>query len=322
MNTPAETLPLEPSCFVGVDVSKDRLDACLLPGGETRAFANDAVGHANLVAWLRRQPPCAIVLESTGGYERPVLFALQDAKLIVSLVNPRQIRDFAKGIGQLAKTDRLDAAVLAKFAELVRPAATEKTSDKQRELEALVVRRRQLVETRVAEKNRSAQVVDKFIQKSFQRSLKGLDREVKAVEDRLAKLLESDDSWRAKLKLLESVPGIGPTTSAILLCELTELGALNRQQISALAGVAPYPDDSGARTGKRSIRGGRRRLRSVLYMAALSARRCNPVLKAFAQRLTIAGKAFKVVQVACIRKLLVLLNAILKNNVPWKAPNA
>lgn len=322
MNAPSVSPPAEPSCFVGIDVSKDRLDVCFLPGGECRAFANVASGQAELVAWLRRRPPCAIVVESTGGYERPVLFALQDAELPVSLVNPRQVRDFAKGIGQLAKTDRLDAAVLARFAELVRPAATEKTSDKQRELEALVVRRRQLVETRVAEKNRSAQVVDKFIQKSFQRSLKGLDREIQAIEDRLAKLLESDDQWRAKRKLIESVPGVGRTTASFLLTELTELGELNRRQISALAGVAPYPNDSGKRTGQRTIRGGRRRLRSVLYMAALAARRCNPVLKTFAQRLASAGKPFKVVQVACIRKLLVLLNAILKSNVPWNSPNA
>jgi transposase len=322
MNTLSVSPPQEPSCFVGVDVSKDQLDAHLLPGGERRQFANDAVGQAELVAWLKRQPLCAIVLESTGGYERPALFALQDAELLVSLVNPRQVRDFAKGIGQLAKSDRLDAAVLAQFAALVRPAATAKTSEKQRELEALVVRRRQLVETRVAEKNRSGQVVDKFVRKSFERSLKALDREIKAVEDRLAKLLESDDQWQAKLKLLESVPGVGRTTGAMLLTELTELGELNRQEISALAGVAPYPDDSGKRTGKRAIRGGRSRLRSVLYMAALAARRCNPVLKAFAQRLTSAGKPFKVVQIACIRKLLVILNAILKTNVPWKFQNA
>lgn len=319
---PAGSLSEEPSCFVGIDVSKDNLDVFLLPGGECRQFANDATGHAQLVAWLKRQPPCAIVLESTGGYERPALFALQENQLHVSLVNPRQVRDFAKGIGQLAKTDRLDAAVLAKFAELIRPAPTEKTSEKQRELEALVVRRRQLVEARVAETNRRGQVADRFVRQSVERSIKAIDREIKKVEERLAKLIESDDQWRGKLKLLQSVPGIGPTTAAVLLTEMTELGALNRQEISALAGVAPYPDDSGGRTGKRAIRGGRRRLRSVLYMAALSARRHNPVLKDFAQRLTIAGKAFKVVQVACIRKLLVILNAILKTNVPWKFQNA
>jgi len=304
--------------WIGVDVSKDKLDVCLPPGGELHGFRNDTPGITALVALLRPLAPTAIVIEATGGYERPALFAMQDAGLPVTLVNPRQARDFAKGIGQLAKTDRLDAAVLAEFARLVAPAPTEKTSEKQRELEALVVRRRQLITLQVAEHNRSQQTTDKFIQQTLRRVAKALAREIKAVEERIAKLLESDDQWKAKLDLLLSTPGVGQATGMTLLAELPELGKLNRQQIAALAGVAPYPDDSGKHRGSRSTWGGRRSLRSVLYMAALTARRCNPVIRAFAARLHATGKSFKAIQVACIRKLLVILNTMLKNNSPWK----
>jgi len=309
---------VEPSVFVGVDVSKEKLDVCILPGGELHEFANDSAGQAELVDCLKRLPPVAIIIESTGGYERPALFAMQDAGLRVALVNPRQVRDFAKGIGQLAKTDRLDAAVLAEFARLVAPSPTDIKSEKQRELDALVTRRRQLLETRVAEKNRVEQIRDKFIQKTFQRILKVIDREIKTIEDRITKLLESDDQWKAKLEILMSTPGVGKITGATLLAELPELGKLNRQQIAALVGVAPYPRDSGRMRGKRTIWGGRREVRSVLFMAVLTARRWNPVIKAFAQRLAVAGKSFKAIQVACIRKLLVILNTMVKNNTPWK----
>jgi len=290
-----------PSTFVGIDVSKQKLDVCVMPGGQLHAFDNDAAGHAKLVALGQSLGDVLLVLESTGGYERPALFALQDAGLAVALVNPRQVRDFAKGIGQLAKTDALDAAILAEFARLVAPRPTAKTSKKQRELEALVTRRRQILEVRVAEKNRSQQTADKFIQKTLERMLKTIDREIKAIEDRIAKLLENDEEWKAKLELLMSTPGVGPTVAATLVAELPELGKLNRQEIASLVGVAPFAKDSGNMRGRRSTWGGRRKVRSVLYMAALSARNCNPVIKAFAQRLAIAGKSFKAIQVACIR---------------------
>jgi len=304
--------------FIGVDVSKDKLDVCVMPGGELHDFQNDAQGIEKLVALFKQLQPAAVVLEATGGYERPVLFAMQDAGLPVTLVNPRQVRDFARGLGQLAKTDRLDAAVLAEFARLVAPAPTEKTSEKQRELEALVVRRRQLVTLLVAEENRTHQAKDKFILQTLRRTSKAISREIRAVENRIAKLLESDDQWKAKLDILLSTPGVGQATGMTLLGELPELGKLNRQQIAALAGVAPYPHDSGKRRGQRSIWGGRRSLRCVLYMAALTARRCNPIIRKFAARLNAAGKSFKAVQVACIRKLLVILNTMVKNNTPWK----
>ncbi len=309
---------LAPSTFVGIDVAKEKLDVCVLPGGQLHAFANNAVGHAKLVSLGQSLGNCLMVLESTGGYERPALYALQDAGLAVALVNPRQVRDFAKGIGQWAKTDALDAAVLAEFARLAAPPTTEKTSPKQRELEALVTRRRQLLEVRVAEKNRLGQTADKFIQKTLGQVLKTIDRQIKAIEERIAKLLESDDQWQARLELLLSAPGVGKTVAATLVAELPELGELNRQEIAALVGVAPFAKDSGKTRGRRSTWGGRRDVRSVLYMSALTARRFNPVIKAFAQRLAIAGKSFKAIQIACIRKLLVILNTMIKNNTPWK----
>jgi transposase len=309
----------ESGIVVGIDVSKDRLDVCRLPGGELNDFSNDKPGVADLVALLQQLRPVTIVIEATGGYERFALFAMQDAGLPVTLVNPRQVRDFAKGIGQLAKTDRLDAAVLAEFAKLVAPAPSEKTSEKQRELESLVVRRRQLIALQVAEQNRSQQTTDKFIQKTLRHVTKTLDREIKAVENRIAKLLQDDSQWKAKLDILMSTPGVGQATGMTLLAEMPELGKLNRQQIAALAGVAPYAHDSGKRRGQRSIWGGRHALRAVLYMAALTARRCNPAITAFAARLHRAGKSFKAIQIACIRKLLVILNTMLKNNTPWNA---
>jgi transposase len=298
-------------------VSKQLLDVCVLPGGECWQLANNPTGHAELVARLGKLSACLAVIESTGGYERAALLAVQDAGLRIALVNPRQIRDFAKALGQLAKTDRLDAAVLAEFAMRVQPAPLDKIPEKRRAIDALVTRRRQLVDQRVAEENRRQQTQDKFIQKTLQRMLKAIDKEVQAVERRIAELLESDDDWRDKLAILHSAPGIGKTTGAALVAELPELGQLNRQQIAALVGVAPYPRDSGQMRGKRSIWGGRRKLRSILYMAALTARRCNPIIQAFAARLHRAGKSFKVIQIACIRKLLVILNSMIKNHTAW-----
>ena len=306
-----------PVCFVGVDVSKEKLDVCVLPDGELHEFANDRAGQAALVACIAQLPAAAVVLEASGGYERSALLALQEAGLRVTLVNPRQVRDFAKGLGQLAKTDRLDAFVLARFSQLVAPSPTEKTSAQQRELEALVTRRRQLLEVRVAEQNRVEQARDKFIAQTFKRVLKTIDGEISKLEDRIAKLLESDDQWKTKLQLLQSTPGVGKTTGAALLAELPELGKLNRQQIAALVGVAPYCHDSGRSRGKRTIWGGRRSLRSVLYMAALTARRCNPIIRQFAARLHQAGKAHRCIQIACVRKLLVILNTMIKNQTAW-----
>lgn len=314
--------PVAPSVFVGMDVSKARLDVCRLPGGELREFDNAPDGHQQLVSYLRTLPSCLVVIESTGGYELAALLAIQDAGLAIALVNPRQVRDFAKALGQYGKTDRLDAAVLAEFAARVQPSPQAKVPEKQREMNALVTRRRQLLGQQVAEKLRQQQTEDRFIQQTLKRMLKAIDRELKAVEQRIAKLLETDDDWQQKMKILESTPGVGKITGAVLLAELPELGKLNREAVAALVGVAPYPRDSGQFRGKRVIWGGRKSVRNALYMAALTARRCNPVIRAFAIRLKAAGKSFKTIQVACIRKLLVILNAMLKNNTPWQVQTA
>jgi transposase len=315
-----DSKPTSERAFVGVDVSKDKLDVCVLPGGNLNVFKNNVSGFAKLVEAIGTLDECLVVVEATGGYECPVLIALQEAGIDVALVNPRQVRRFAEGIGQLAKTDALDAAVLAQFGRMVNPLPSEKTTPKQRGLEALVTRRRQLLELKVAEQNRLGQTNDKVIQQSLKQVLKLLARQLKSIEDRIIKLLESDDQWNAKMDLLMSMPGIGPTIAATLIAELPELGKLNRQELASLVGVAPFAKDSGKSEGKRQARWGRREVRAALYMGALTARRCNPVLKAFAARLAAAGKSFKAIQIACVRKLLVILNTMIKNNTPWKNP--
>jgi transposase len=258
-----------------------------------------------------------IVIEATGGYERRLVAELLDAGHRVAVVNPRQVRDFAKAFGILAKTDRLDAAVLASFAEKVRPRANAPHAEKQAELQQLVARRRQLVDLRTAESNRLETITVKAVRKDVQQVVDHLNKHLRKIEQEILAAIESDDDWHDKMKILTSTPGIGVTSAATILAELPELGQANRQKVSALVGVAPYANDSGTRRGKRSIRGGRATLRCGLYMAALSASRCNPVIKAFAERLKAQGKPAKVVLTACLRKLLVILNTMLKTNSPW-----
>jgi transposase len=318
METSVSPSVAAPQTFVGIDVSKAKLDVCCLPGGERRQFDNDPEGRKQLVEWLSSKPGCLLVVESTGGYERELMYAAQDAQLEIALCNPRQVRDFARGIGQRAKTDPIDAHVLALFALHVQPRPLANIPAKQRELESLVARRRQLVDLHTVEQNRLGQVSEKFVLKSLRKVLGAIERELKAVEQRILELLQSHDDWRRKVQLLESVAGVGPVTGAALVAELPELGKLNRQAIAALVGVAPYPNDSGTMRGKRTILGGRARIRTTLYMAAFNARRCNPIIRQFAQRLQAAGKSFKVTLVACMRKLLVILNALLKNNTRWR----
>jgi transposase len=307
-----------PQTFVGIDVAKDSLEVCVLPGGEVRSFTNDQAGWAQMVTWLRTWPECLVVLEATGGYERGALLAVQDAGLAIAMVNPRQVRDFAKALGQNAKTDRLDALVLAEFAARIQPQPQAKVPENRRLLDDLITRRRQLLVHHVAETNRLKQTQDKFIRRGVEKMLKVLRQQLDTVEQRIAELLKSDEDWQAKMELLQSVPGIGKVSSAMLIAELPELGQLNRQQIAALAGVAPYARDSGNFRGKRMTSGGRKELRNVLYMAVLTARRINPTIKAFSQRLQIAGKAFKVIQIACVRKLLGILNTMIKNKTQWQ----
>ena len=281
------------------------------------ALGAGQAGLSKLRAELAPLGSCLIVLEASGGYERQLAAELVAAGHHVAVVNPRQVRDFASGLGKLAKTDSIDARVLARFAEVVQPRPLAKLPEKQTELDALVTRRRQLIELRTMEKNRFGQAHCKLARKSITHILDAIRKQLKDLDRTILKLIESNDDWRQLAALVESVPGVGKVTSATLVAELPELGQLDRQAIAALVGLAPYNNDSGPRTGTRSIRGGRATVRCVLYMAALSAMRHNPMLKAFAIRLKKLGKPAKVVITACMRKLLTLLNTLVRTRTPW-----
>jgi transposase len=303
--------------FVGIDIAKRSLDVSVLPERTAFRHDNDSKGRRQLRAQLPPPGHCLIVVEATGGYERALVAELVDAGYQVAVVNPRQVRDFAKGCGILAKTDRLDAAVLAKFGELIKPRTRTKIPEKQLELQNLVARRRQLVELRTGEMNRKENATSKLVRKSLQETIDLITKQIRRFEKQIAALVQSDDEWKQKAQIVESVPGIGANASAVLIADVPELGQLNRQKICALIGVAPFNCDSGPRCGKRAIRGGRLSVRCALYMAALSARRFNPVIKAFADRLEAIGKKPKVVLTACMRKLLVILNTMVKNKTTW-----
>jgi transposase len=303
--------------FVGVDVAKKSWDVHLLPSEKSISLVAGESGLSKLRACLAPLGSCLVVLEASGGYERELAAELVAAGHEVAVVNPRQVRDFARGVGQLAKTDRIDARVLAQFAKIVGPRPLEKLPEQQAELDALVTRRRQLIELRTMEKNRLGQASSKSTQKSIVRILDAIRKQLKDVDRMILKLVESHDDWRQTAALVESVPGVGKVTSATLVAELPELGKLDRQAIAALAGLAPYNNDSGPRMGQRSIRGGRAGVRCALYMAALSGMRHNPLLKAFALRLRKLGKPTKVIITACMRKLLTLLNTLVRTRTPW-----
>jgi transposase len=305
--------------FVGIDVAKKSLDLCVYPEGQSFRLTHDAAGRQELLRQLPTPGECLIVVEATGGYERLLVADLADAGHQVAVVNPRQVRDFAKALGILAKTDRLDASVLARFGHHFRPRPTAQTSERQGELAQIVVRRRQLVGLRTTETNRMETITAKAVRKSLQQTVDHLNKQIKRVEKEILALVESHDDWNNKANLLQSVPGVGPVTGASLVAEVPELGQLNRQQIAALIGLAPFNRDSGQFRGQRTIWGGRSSIRSLLYMSALSARRCNPVIRAFADRLAAQGKKPKVILTACTRKLLVILNAMIKNNTRWNS---
>jgi len=258
-------------------------------------------------------------MEATGGYEKPIIAELLEAQLPAVVVNPRQVRDFARGMGQLAKTDSIDADVLAKFAQLVQPALRPHKTVEMTDLAELVHRRRQLNNLRTQESNRLAMAHHQKVRKSVQQVIKVLDHQIAQIDELISEHIKSDDNFSQKDKILRSTPGIGPQTSAMLLSQMPELGELNRQEIASLAGLAPYDRSSGKWIGKGHIWGGRSEVRSVLYMAALTARRCNPVIRRFADRLESEGKAFKVVITACMRKLLIILNTMLRNQTVWTA---
>ena len=304
--------------FIGIDVSKAKLDFAIDQQNATTTVSNAPKGIDELMEQLPEPKSCLIVVEATGNYERAIVVRMVDAGHVVAVVNPRQVRDFAKAMGILAKTDKIDARVIAKFGELTRPRAVAKTKQSQDELDQLVTRRRQLIGTRTVEKNRQGQAASQAVRKSIQRVLDAINKDIKKIDREIEKLVQSDDDWKNRAELLGTMPGIGEVTSTTLIAELPELGELNRQQISSLVGLAPFNRDSGQMRGKRSIFGGRKSVRSALYMAALSARRYNPTIAAFSQRLTNQGKPPKVVIVACMRKILVTLNTMVKTNSPWK----
>lgn len=302
--------------FVGLDVSKERLDGATRTG-DTFAVANDPTGHAELVARLRPLGVTCLVLEATGGLELPVAAALAAAGIPVAVVNPRQTRDFAKATGRLAKNDALDAAALAHFAEAIRPAVRPLPDAQQQALDALLGRRRQLVEMLTMERNRLGGCTNRRVRTDLKAHVAWLERRLQDADADLAQAVQDSPIWRAKDELLQSISGIGPVASRTLLAALPELGTITGKQAAALVGVAPLDDDSGKRRGHRRVAGGRADVRAVLYMAALTARRCNPPLKAFADRLKAAGKPAKVILTAVARKLVVIANAVLRSGQPW-----
>lgn len=304
--------------FIGVDVSKERLDCFCRPTGTRFSYDNTPPGIAALVKWVEAQQPQLVVLEATGGLERPLVEELVVAQLPVVVVNPRQVRDFARAIGQLAKTDRIDAAVIAHFGEAVNPEARPWPDHLAQQMDALMTRRRQLVQMLAAERNHlvSAPVQ---VQNYVKEHIVHLEELIKKLDQDIDQMITTSPIWKTKENLLLSVKGVGPVLSRTLLAELPELGRLSRQEISKLVGVAPLNNDSGKHKGKRSCWGGRASVRGPLYMATLSATRCNPVIKEFYQRLLAKGKLKKVAIVACMRKLLTILNAMIKSNKPWDA---
>ena len=318
------------SWYLGLDIAKDSVVLASEPAGLSGTFTTDPAGLEALVTTCRQAgtptgtptgaaaPVALVVLEATGGYEAPVAAALAAAGLPVAIVNPRQVRDFAKALGRLAKTDALDAQVLALFAARVQPSARPLADAATQELAALLTRRRQLLEMLHTERQRRRQALGRVVRRSLDAHIRWLERQLVDSEAGLAALIAASPLWRVQDQLLQSVPGVGPTLARTLLGGLPELGHLDRHQIAALVGVAPHACDSGTRRGQRHCWGGRPAVRQVLYMAALATTRHNPVLRGFYQRLRAAGKPAKVALLAVARKLLVLLNAILRDQRPWR----
>jgi transposase len=305
--------------FCGVDVSERQLDVHLLPEGVGTSFAHTAAGIGRLVAWLASRERTLLVVEATGGLERGLVAALARAGIATAVVNPRQIRDFARAAGLLAKTDRLDARVLALFAERLRPEPRLPGSEADALLVGLVLRRRQLVVLRDAERNRRRRITGSALLRSLDDHLAWLAAEILTIEKALTARLETLANTRERATWLLSVPGIGSLTAASLLAFLPELGRLDGKAIASLAGLAPFARDSGLMRGRRTIWSGRATVRTVLYMATLVATRHNPTIRAFYQRLLDAGKARKLAITACMRKLLVIINAMLRDGTPWRA---
>ena len=306
-----------PDTFVGIDVSKDHLDVAFRPTGQARRFPNDGTGVATLIDRLKADPPRLVVLESTGGYEKAIAIALTEARLPARIIDPARARSFARSLGQHSKTDAIDARVLAHFAEGVRPEARSLPDAKVLELQALLDRRSQLIAMRTAEQNRLRQGPSALVKRTLQAHVTYLETQVAELEREIASRVKADPDWGPRDEVLQSIPGVGDQTSHALLGHLPELGKLTGKQIAALAGLAPRARDSGAKTGQRAIFGGRKSVRTSLYMAALSASRFNPVLKAMYRRLRASGKKAKVALTAVARRLLTIANAMIRDMKRW-----
>ena len=303
--------------YIGIDVSKNTLDAYVRQTGEIFSVENAVKGFKEIKKRLSLYKSSLIAVEATGGYELALVCALQKAGFCVAVVNPRQVRDFAKATGKLAKTDKIDAQTLAHFAKAIEPQEKEKSNEEELEFKAKRQRRSQLVDMLVAEKNRLGQA-SAGTKNSIKKTIKFLEEQIAGVEKCLCEAIENNERWSAKNKLLQSVKGVGENTSTVLIATLPELGNISHKEISALVGLAPFNRDSGNCKGLRSIWGGRAEVRRSLYMATLVAVRFNAPIKAFYERLCLAGKKKKVALIACMRKLLVTLNAMIKNNTPWQ----
>jgi transposase len=309
--------------YAGVDVSKARLDVAVCPASERYSVANDLEGIDTLVGRLKEAgPPKLVVLEATGGFERPAAMALAASGIAVAVVNPRKARDFAKATGTLAKTDRIDAYVLARFAEALKPEPTALPDEETLLLSEILDRRRQLIGMLVAEKNRLAATVCAPVKRRIRSHARWLEKELFRTERELEDAVEASPIWRENEALLRSVPGVGPALSRTLLAELPELGTLTHKRLSALVGVAPFNRDSGRMRGKREVWGGRARVRTALYMSAMVASQHNPLIRQFYERLVASGKPKKVALVACMRKLLSILNAMMRDRTPWRCNHA
>lgn len=311
-----------PSLFVGIDVAKHKLDLARSDSKTLLTLDNASDGIGQIIRLLLRIQPTIVVVEATGGLERPLLDAMVDAGVPAALVNPGHVRHLAKGLGILAKTDKIDAFVLVEFARHTSPRLAVKRSANQIELEALVTCRRQLTHVRTEQTNRRGCTSSKSALKAIDAVVSAVNKQIEKLDQQIRKLIDSDDDFNSIDKLLQSVPGVGAVLSSTLLAELQELGTVDRRSISALTGVAPFNHDSGKLKGKRSIRGGRASVRSALYMATLAATRFNPIIKAFYRRLQAAGKLNKVALIACMRKLVSFLNVMVRDNLSWNQLNA
>lgn len=307
-------------CFWGVDVASDKLDLGCHGQTKVLTFENSAEGLEQLVCSVRKHITALIVVEATGGYEARLVVALAEAGLPVALINPRQLRAFATAVGELAKTDAIDARIIARFAHDVRPEVRPVPGENQRFFADLAARRRQLIALRTAEQNRRRQTDRAQLLASIDAVLTILDEQIATLESQLAQLIATNDQWQQRDQILQSVSGVAAATSHTLIADLPELGQLDHKQISKLVGVAPLNRDSGKLRGRRAIVGGRATVRAALYMAAFNAIRCNPQIRQFYVRLRQAGKCYKVAVTACMRKLLTVLNALVRDNNPWRKP--